>query len=99
MWCLCWHAQVAIEPNLREKYVQTIKDCLSPGARYLLSVVEHPPFPDGRLGPPYSIPESEVRRLYAEDFEIEVLPPIEVGEEVHSSGGTLGEHDYLLTLK
>jgi len=40
-----------------------------------------------------------VRRLYAEDFEIEVLPPIEVGEEVHSSGGTLGEHDYLLTLK
>eukprot|EP01043_Picozoa_sp_COSAG02_P037574 COSAG02_NODE_2831_length_7935_cov_5.630296_2_plen_244_part_00 len=43
---------VAIDPTLRERYVETIKRCLLPGAKYLLSVVEHPPFADGRLGPP-----------------------------------------------
>ena len=90
---------VAIDPPLRERYVKTIKGCLSPGAKYLLSVVEHPPFPGGRLGPPFSIEESEVRRLFAADFEIEVLPLIEVDTEVHSSGGELHEHDYLLTLR
>ena len=90
---------VAIEPALRERYAQTIKGCLSPGAKYLLSVVEHPPFPDGRLGPPYSIAESEVRRLFGADFDIEVLPRLEVDAEVHASGGELHEHDYLLTAK
>jgi thiopurine S-methyltransferase len=91
---------VAIDPTLRERYVDTIKRCLLPGAKYLLSVVEHPPFADGRLGPPYSIPESEVRRLFAADFDIEVLPLVTLADkEVHSSGGELDEHDYLLTLK
>lgn len=90
---------VAIEPALRERYVKTIKGCLSPRAKYLLSVVEHPPFPDGRLGPPYSIAESEVSRLFAAEFDIEVLPRVQVDAEIHASGGELEEHDYLLTTK
>lgn len=42
--------------------------------KVLLSVVEHGPLPpDGRLGPPYSVPEADVRGLFEESFEVTAL--------------------------
>ena len=60
----------------------------------MLNVVEHPPFEGGRLGPPFSITEQEVRRVYEGDFDVQVLPVPE-----QSEGGDMSEHDYLLTMR
>ena len=87
-------SMVAIEPELREQYAQTIKAALKPGGVVLLNVVEHPPFEGGRLGPPFSITEQEVRRVYEGDFDVQVLPVPE-----QSEGGDMSEHDYLLTMR
>ena len=87
-------SMVAIEPELREQYAQTIKAALKPGGMVLLNVVEHPPFEGGRLGPPFSITEQEVRRVYEGDFDVQVLPVPE-----QSEGGDMSEHTYLLTMR
>lgn len=73
----CWDraALVALHPKDREKYVETVHKMLRPGGHVLLVVTEHDPFPQGVLGPPFSIPEEAVRDLYERDdrFEVEVL--------------------------
>ena len=46
---------------------------MKPGGRVLFVSVEHPPFSDGRLGPPHSVDEAEVRALFGEDFVVEQL--------------------------
>jgi thiopurine S-methyltransferase len=54
-------AMVAIDPSLRGRYVQTLgKVLVKPGGRILLSALSH----SKRMGPPFSLEESEVRRLY-----------------------------------
>ena len=35
--------------------------------------VEHDPFSDGRLGPPFNVSEVQVRELFGEDFAVELL--------------------------
>lgn len=51
---------VAIEPNMREEYLHVMKRVVAPGGKILLVAVEH----DDGKGPPFSITESDVRRLY-----------------------------------
>jgi len=57
---------VAIQPELREKYVETISKVLKPGGTILLSVLERRTGSEEGInaGPPFSVPEAEVRRLY-----------------------------------
>jgi len=71
----CWDrgSLVAIDPADREQYVQVTSSLLSPGARILLVTVEHGPFSGGKLGPPFSIQEDEVHRLYQDDFTVTLL--------------------------
>lgn len=54
---------VAIHPTLREDYVSVIGKLLRPGGRILLVVIERTGG-DKESGPPYSVPESQVRALY-----------------------------------
>jgi len=51
---------VAIEPNMREAYLRVMERILAPGGKILLVTVEH----DEGKGPPFSITEEDVRRLY-----------------------------------
>lgn len=78
-------ALVAIDPTLREKYVDTLRKVLRrPGGRILLNTyVKYSG--DMNKGPPFSIDEDEVRRLF------EGLPWVQSVEllEVHSAS----EHD------
>jgi thiopurine S-methyltransferase len=86
---------VAIDPSLRERYVAVLSALLKPGGVVLLSVVEHEPFEGGRLGPPFSINESEVSRLFSDGFEVTRLPKIpDCGDRAD-----LSEHDYKLIKK
>lgn len=57
---------VAIDPGLREEYVATMSRLLKPGGRILLATVEKRTGDEEAVtkGPPYSIAEDEVRRLY-----------------------------------
>ena len=92
-------ALVALEPELHERYVSTIRGVLEPRATILLSVLTHPPFPDGRVDSPYSVTAEDVQRLYGEHFEVQPLPPIEgLERQVLPDGTVLTEHDYLLSL-
>ena len=82
-----------------ERYVSTIRGVLEPRAKILLSVLTHPPFPDGRVDSPYSVTQEDVQRLYGEYFEVQPLPPIEGLEyQVLPDGTVLTELDYLLSL-
>lgn len=92
-------ALVALEPELHERYVSTIRGVLEPRAKILLSVLTHPPFPDGRVDSPYSVTQEDVQRLYGEYFEVQPLPPIEgLEHQVLPDGTVLTELDYLLSL-
>eukprot|EP00977_Amphora_coffeiformis_P013590 scaffold3591_cov159-Amphora_coffeaeformis.AAC.13 len=53
-------ALVAIEPNMRDAYLHVMKRVVAPGGKILLVTVEHN---EGK-GPPFSIKEEDVRRLY-----------------------------------
>ena len=57
---------VAIEPSLREDYVDVIARNIQPGGKILLVTVDKRTGNEEAMkkGPPFSIPESEVRRLY-----------------------------------
>lgn len=64
-------ALYALSPDLRRRYVETIRRLLSPDFRYLLSTIEY----DGlaSTGPPYIIRREELQQLYGEFAEIEKL--------------------------
>jgi thiopurine S-methyltransferase len=55
---------VAIDPSLREQYVDKIGELMiKPNGKYLLSTVVRPNN-DTTTGPPFSIDETEIRRLF-----------------------------------
>jgi thiopurine S-methyltransferase len=67
-------ALVAIEPSLHERYADTLHSVLEGGARILLVTVEHDPFKNGKLGPPFSVSHDTVRRLFPPpQFDVELL--------------------------
>ena len=63
-------ALIALPPNKRLEYVRDLKSLLAPGGAMLLISLEY----DSRKmeGPPFSVPESEVRSLFL-DFTIDKL--------------------------
>jgi len=64
-------ALIALPPELREKYAAHMAKILPPGARMLVVTLEYPQ--EEMQGPPFSVPEAEVRRLYAARAGVEVL--------------------------
>lgn len=77
-------ATVALPPDLRSRYADTLARVLPPGARGLLLTFDYPR--DERGGPPFSVPEAEVRRLYGEAFELDRL----LSEDDAALAGHLG---------
>ena len=59
-------SMVAITPDLRQKYVETIGGIVQPGAKILLVTLERKSGTKEAManGPPFSLSESEVRNLY-----------------------------------
>lgn len=64
-------ALIALPPDLRRRYVNELHARLPHGTRGLLITLEYPPHE--KEGPPFSVPENEVRDLYARDWKIQVL--------------------------
>ena len=63
-------ALIALPPELRRHYVRELHARLPAGCRGLLITLEYPQ--DERAGPPFSVPEDEVRALYGGDWDIEL---------------------------
>jgi thiopurine S-methyltransferase len=64
-------ALIALPPDLRRRYVREVYARLPMGCRGLLVTLEYPP--NEKQGPPFSVPESEVRDLFERDWTVEVL--------------------------
>jgi len=64
-------ALIAMPPEMRPAYAEKIAGLVSPGTRILLVTME---YPDNQMqGPPFSVPEENVRNLYGKNFSISVL--------------------------
>lgn len=64
-------ALIALPPELRLRYASGLYVHLPAGCRGLLVTLEYPQHE--KDGPPFSVPEAEVRALYEPDWSIEVL--------------------------
>eukprot|EP00057_Strongylocentrotus_purpuratus_P020495 XP_011674969.1 PREDICTED: probable thiopurine S-methyltransferase [Strongylocentrotus purpuratus] len=72
---------VAIDPSLRQQYTDLLLSVLSPGGRILNEVFEYNPEEREPKGPPHSVPEEDIQKLFGEKFTIEVL-----GDNDHLEG-------------
>ena len=74
---------VAIDPSLRESYVATLRRLIKPGGSLLVSTLDRRAgTEEGRnAGPPYSVPESEIRRLYGKQEWVESISLLEEIDE------------------
>jgi thiopurine S-methyltransferase len=72
-------AIIAIQPELREMYVETISKVLKPGGTLLLSALERRTGTEEAIkaGPPFSLSEKEVRRLYESQDWVETVELLE----------------------
>ena len=68
-WVYDRAALIAFPQQMRKRYARVMTDKLPSGVGMLLITLEF----EGLEGPPFSVPESEVRALYGERFEIEKL--------------------------
>ena len=64
-------ALIALPPDLRRRYAREVYARLPRGCRGLLVTLEYPAHE--KPGPPFSVPADEVRALYGEDWELELL--------------------------
>lgn len=64
-------ALIALPPEMRKRYADELYARLPGGCRGLLITLEYPQ--RERAGPPFSVPESEVRALFARDWQVELL--------------------------
>lgn len=62
---------IALPPAMRERYAAHMAALLPPAATILLITMEYPEA--GMQGPPFSVEESEVRRLYENHFTVTSL--------------------------
>jgi len=76
-------SMVAIDPSLREEYVQTISKVIKPGGKILLVTIERRTGTEEAVkkGPPFSISEAEVRRLYESQDWVETVTLLEEVDE------------------
>lgn len=64
-------ALIALPADLRERYVRELYARLPTGCRGLLVTLEYPAHE--KDGPPFTVPEAEVRALYGRDWDVDVL--------------------------
>ncbi|GAA5006711.1 thiopurine S-methyltransferase [Pseudoluteimonas lycopersici] len=64
-------ALIALPPDLRTRYVSELYAKLPAGCRGLLVTLEYPQVE--REGPPFSVPEDEVRASFGRDWNIDLL--------------------------
>jgi thiopurine S-methyltransferase len=64
-------ALIALPPPLRRRYVRELYAQLPAGCRALLITLEYPQHE--KKGPPFSVPEAEVRELYERDWNVHTL--------------------------
>ena len=64
-------ALIALPPDMRRLYVHELYAQLPPSCRGLLISLEYPAHE--KQGPPFTVPEAEVRELFGRDWNVEVL--------------------------
>jgi thiopurine S-methyltransferase len=64
-------ALIALPPAMRPRYAGELYARLPQGCRGLLITLEYPP--EEKQGPPFAVPEAEVRELYGREWTVEVL--------------------------
>lgn len=64
-------ALIALPEDLRRRYVHELYARLPGGCEGLLITLEYPPHE--KQGPPFTVPEAEVRELYGRDWTVDVL--------------------------
>jgi len=64
-------ALIALPPDMRGAYVEAVYRPLARGTRALLITLEYPE--EERAGPPFAVPEPEVRALFEPDWQVECL--------------------------
>lgn len=64
-------ALIALPPGLRQRYAREMYALLPPGCVGLMVTLEYPPHE--KQGPPFTVPEAEVRELFERDWIVEVL--------------------------
>ncbi|GAA3529090.1 thiopurine S-methyltransferase [Zobellella aerophila] len=70
-------ALIALPEQLRARYARLVASLLVPGGQMLLITLDYAPAQSE--GPPFSVTETEVRRLFEPCFEITLLGRIEEG--------------------
>lgn len=80
---------VAIHPSLRSSYVATTGRLLEPGGRILLVTLDRRRGTDAarEAGPPFSVDEGEVRRLYGGEEWVESVTLLEELDEFENEPG------------
>lgn len=76
-------SMVAIQPTLREKYVDTLGKVIKPGGSILLITLDRRSGDEEarKRGPPFSIDEEEVHRLYGKVDWVESIQLVEEHDE------------------
>ena len=64
-------ALIALPPDMRQRYVHALYAALPGNCRGLLITLEYPPHE--KQGPPFTVPEAEVRDRYGRDWVVETL--------------------------
>ncbi|XP_062952873.1 thiopurine S-methyltransferase isoform X4 [Cynocephalus volans] len=92
-------ALVAVNPRDRKCYADTVLSLLRKGFHYLVSVVSYDP--TKHAGPPFYVPDAEIKRLFGTICNIYCLENVDAFEERHKSWGIdyFFEKLYLLTEK
>ena len=92
---------VALDARYRQAYAKLLADLLPANCRVLLVAMDYPQ--DEMQGPPYSVPEDEVKDLFAGDFRITHLHTLDLLQDTDRYTNTglsrLSEHIYKLQRK
>lgn len=80
-------SMVAIKPELREEYVQTLLNIVKPGGAILLVAFDRREGTEEAKasGPPFSVPESEVQKFYGNQESVESIQFLEEADEMLKS--------------
>ncbi|MCK5503572.1 MAG: thiopurine S-methyltransferase [Thermodesulfovibrionia bacterium] len=64
-------ALIALPPHLRSRYSRQLMKCLQPGTKVLLVTLEYPQ--DEMKGPPFSVSQDEVKKLFGNEHDVTLL--------------------------
>lgn len=91
-------AIIALPPDMRRDYANHLHTILPQRTKSLLVTIDYPQ--DQRSGPPFSVPDDEVRDLFCDGFKVEQIVSEDAkkqGDRIGDSVDYLNENAYLLT--